>query len=148
MYSIKKLSFDTVIDITTDLFSSTIVPQQLLQAQNIISSGGTVLVSGGGSSTTINAAAMDYLTQLTDRIGIYSNSTTVTVAATARINPTTLQTASKNEFDIYINGQYADKLCYTWTPSDMVSQTITFNTATLGYTIDPQDIIIVKGRWA
>ena len=49
---------------------------------------------------------------------------------------------------IYINGQYADKATYTWTPSDMISQTIIFNTATLGYTIDPQDIIIVKGRWA
>jgi hypothetical protein len=56
--------------------------------------------------------------------------------------------ATVNEFDIYLNGQYVDKPCYTWTPSDMTTQTIIFNTATLGYQIDASDIIIVKGRWA
>lgn len=148
MYSIKKLSFDTVIDIDTDLFSSTIVPNQLLQAQNIISSGGSVLVSSGGSSTTVDAATMGYLTQLTDQFATYSSGTTVTIAATAKINPTTLQTASKNEFNVYINGQYIDKIAYNWTPSDMTTQTIIFDTVLLGYTIEPQDTIVVNGRWA
>jgi hypothetical protein len=148
MYSIKKLSFDTVIDIDTDLFSSTIVPNQLLQAQNIISSGGSVLVSSGGSSTTVDAATMGYLTQLTDQFATYSSATTVTIAATAKINPTTLQTASKNEFNVYMNGQYIDKIAYNWTPSDMATQTIVFDTALLGYSIESQDVIVVNGRWA
>jgi hypothetical protein len=147
MYSIKKLSFDTVIDVTTDLFSSTIVPAQLLQAQNIISSGGTVLVSSGGSTTTIDGATMSYLTQLSDKVGTYSNATTITIAAAAKINPTTLQTASKNEFNVYINGQYIDKVVYSWSPSDTAPQTIVFDTATLGYSIEAQDLIIVNGRW-
>jgi len=49
---------------------------------------------------------------------------------------------------VFINGQYIDKVVYTWTPSDVAAQTIIFNTATLGYTLTAQDVIVVKGRWA
>lgn len=147
-YSIKKVTFEQVIDVDSDIFSSTVVPAQILQSQAIISSGGSILVNGGGSTTSINAATFAYLTNLTDQQATYSNSTTVTVSATAAINPVTLLVATKNEFNVYINGQYIDKIAYTWTPSDMTNQTIIFNTATLGYTIDSTDTVIINGRWA
>ena len=146
-YSIKKLTFEQVIDIDGDIFSSTIVPTQVLQSQAIISSGGSIFVNGGGSTTPINAATFAYLTNLTDQQATYSNATTVTVPATAAINPVTLLTATKNEFNVYINGQYIDKIAYTWTPSDVTNQTIIFNTATLGYNIESDDVIIINGRW-
>jgi hypothetical protein len=146
-YSIKKVTFEQVIDVGSDIFSSTIVPAQILQSQAIISSGGSILVNGGGSTTSINAATFAYLTNLTDRTATYLNATTVTVAATAAINPVTLGTATKNEFNVYINGQYIDKIAYTWTPSDITNQTIIFNTTTLGYTIDSTDTVIINGRW-
>ena len=146
-YSIKKVTFEQVIDVAGDIFSSTIVPAQILQSQAIISSGGSILVNGGGATTSINAATFAYLTNLTDQQATYSNTTTVTVAATAAINPVTLLVATKNEFNVYINGQYIDKVVYTWTPSDVTNQTIIFNTATLGYTIDPSDVVIINGRW-
>jgi hypothetical protein len=148
MYAVKKVSFDTVVDVTSDLFSSTTVPNSLLSAQSFIAAGGSVTVNNAGSTTTVDAATMGYLTQLTDQFATYSNGTTVTIAAAAKINPTTLQTASKNEFNVYINGQYIDKVVYTWTPSDMNSQTIVFDTVALGYSIEAQDLIVVNGRWA
>lgn len=148
MYAVKKVSFNTVVDVTSDLFSSTTVPAGLLSAQSFIESGGTVAVNNGGSTTTVDAITMGYLTQLTDQIATYSSTTTVTISAAAKINPTTLQTASKNEFNVYINGQYIDKIAYAWTPSDMTSQTIIFDTTLLGYTIESQDTIVVNGRWA
>jgi len=147
MFSVKKVSFNTVVDVTADLFSSTTIPAGLLSARSFIESGGNVVVNNGGSTTTVDAATMGYLTQLTDQFATYSSGTTVTIAATAKINPTTLQTASKNEFNIYINGQYIDKIAYNWTPSDMTTQTIVFDTVLLGYNIEPQDIIVVNGRW-
>jgi len=146
-YSIKKVTFEQVIDVGGDIFSSTIVPAQILQSQAIISSGGSILVNGGGSTTSINAATFAYLTNLTDQQATYSNATTVTVAAAAAVNPVTLTIATKNEFNVYINGQYIDKVAYTWTPSDITTQTIIFNTATLGYTIEPSDVVIINGRW-
>jgi hypothetical protein len=148
MYSVKKLSFDTVVDVTADLFSSTTIPSALISAQSFISAGGSVTVNNGGSTTTVDANTMAYLTQLTDQFATYQNATTVTIAAAAKINPTTLQTASKNEFNVYINGQYIDKIVYTWTPSDMNIQNIVFDTAALGYSIEPADLIVVNGRWA
>jgi hypothetical protein len=148
MYSVKKLSFDTVVDVTADLFSSTTIPSALISAQSFISAGGSVTVNNGGSTTTVDANTMAYLTQLTDQFATYQNATTVTIAAAAKINPTTLQTASKNEFNVYINGQYIDKIVYTWTPSDMNIQNIVFDTAALGYSIEPTDLIVVNGRWA
>jgi len=148
MYSIKKVSFDTIIDVgNLNIFSTTIMPQTVLQYQSTVLSGGSVIVSGGGTSTTINAATMTYLINLTEKQAVYSSSTTVTVNAFAAINPNNLTVATKNEFDIYINGQYIDKAIYTWTPSDVTTQTITFNTALLGYGIDPTDMVIIKGRW-
>ena len=147
-YSIKKVTFEQVIDVGSDIFSSTVVPAQILQSQAIISSGGSILVNGGGSTTSINAATFAYLTNLTDQQATYSNATTVTANAYAAINPVTLAVATKNEFDVYINGQYIDKQVYTWTPSDVATQTIIFNTATLGYTIDSTDTVIINGRWA
>ncbi len=147
-FSVKKVTFETVIDIAGDLFGSTQVSSKILLAQNIVSSGGSIIVSNGSSSTTIDATTMSYLVNLTERIATYTNSTTVTISNAAAINPVTLQTATKNEFDIYINGQYVDKVTYTWTPSDMTTQTIIFDTTELGYDILPTDVIVVKGRWA
>lgn len=146
MYSVKKLSFNQIVDVTEDIFSTTVVPQSLLQAQSYVSSGGSVTVTGG-TSVTINAVTMAYLTTLTDKIAVYSSATTVTVNAYAAVNPTNSSIATKNEFNVYINGQYIDKVAYTWTPSDVYVQTIIFDTAALGYNIEPSDVIIINGRW-
>jgi hypothetical protein len=148
MYSIKQLTFDTVIDVDTDIFNTTSIPVALLNVQSAIFSGTNVMVSNNGSNVGINAATMLYLTNLTDQIATYSNSTTVTVSAFAAINPVTNTTATKNEFDVYINGQYIDKVVYTWTPSDIISQIIVFDTAVLGYSLSATDVIVINGRWA
>jgi glutaredoxin len=150
-YSIKRVRFDTVIDVGLDLFSTTVVPEQLLQFQSQVLAGGSVTVSStGGASggTSINAETMSYLVDLTEKQASYSSNTTVTVSGAAAINPTTSLAATKAEFDIYINGQYIDKAAYTWTPTTSATQTIVFNTDTLGYTIESDDVIIVNGRWA
>jgi uncharacterized protein YceK/glutaredoxin len=148
LYSIKKVSFDTIIDLDGDIFSTTTVPVALLQVSQQIFSGATLQVSTAGGTGTIDAATMLYLTNLSDKTATYSNSTTVTVAASANVNPTTSGAASKNEFNVYINGQYIDKNAYTWTPSLTAPQTIVFDTATLGYSIDSTDVVIINGRWA
>lgn len=150
-YSIKRVRFDTVIDVGLDLFSTTVVPEQLLQFQSQVLAGGSVTVSStGGASggTSINAETMSYLVDLTEKQASYSSNTTVTVSGAAAINPTTALAATKAEFDIYINGQYIDKAAYTWTPTTSATQTIVFDTDTLGYTIESDDVIIVNGRWA
>jgi hypothetical protein len=147
-YSIKKVTFEQVIDVGSDIFSSTVVPAQILQSQAIISSGGSILVNGGGSTTSINAATFAYLTNLTDQQATYSNATTVTANAYAAINPVTLAVATKNEFDVYINGQYIDKQVYTWTPAESATQTIVFDTNALGFTLNSGMVVIVNGRWA
>jgi hypothetical protein len=123
------------------------VPVALLQVSQQIFSGGAVQVSGG-SSGTIDAQTLTYLTNLSDRLATYSSATTVTVSALAALNPVTGLAATKNEFNVYINGQYIDKAVYTWTPSATSNQTIIFDTVTLGYTIDSTDTIIINGRWA
>ena len=146
MYSIKKLTFDTVIDLESNVFTSTVIPSQLLQSQTFINGGGAVTVISQGTAVTINAATMLYLTNMADQIATYSNSTTVTVSAYAAINPVTNLPATKNEFDVYINGQYIDKVVYTWTPSDIISQTIVFDTAVLGYSLNATDVIVINGR--
>jgi hypothetical protein len=148
MYSIKQVSFTNFVDITGDLFGSTTVASNILQAQSFVANGGQLFAQNGNTSVQINVAAMAYLTNLTDQTATYSNSTTVTVSAFAAINPVTSTTATKNEFDVYINGQYIDKVVYTWTPSDIVSQTIVFNTAVLGYSLNATDVIVINGRWA
>jgi hypothetical protein len=149
MYSLKKVVFENVVDVgDLNIFNTTTVPQSILQQQNIISAGGQFTVSSSGGSTTINAAAMAYLIALTDQQATRVNASTVTISAFAAINPISNLVASKNEFDVYINGQYIDKIAYTWTPSDIATQTIVFNTATLGYDIEVNDIVIINGRWA
>jgi hypothetical protein len=147
-YSLKKVSFDTVVDVgNLNIFRTTQIPLVILQNQQQVLSGGSVVVSGGGSTVSLNAVAMAYLTTLTDKQATYVNATTVTVAAYAAINPVTNTIATVNEFDVYINGQYIDKVVYTWTPTDASTQTIVFNTSVLGYGIDPTDTVIIKGRW-
>jgi hypothetical protein len=144
-YSVKKVTFENIVDIDGDLFGSTTVSSKILQAY---AAGQSVTVSTPTSSTKLDPAIMGYLTNITEQQAVYGNSTTVTIAAFAAINPVLLNTATKNEFDVYINGQYIDKSAYNWTPSDISSQIIIFDTSILGYQIDASDIIIVKGRWA
>ena len=148
MYSVKKLTFEQVIDVDVDIFSTTSVPTQLLQAQNVLVSGGSVVVSGGGTTATIDLATMTYLTNLSDKVATYVSTTTISVASLAAINPVTLAAATKNEFNVYINGQYIDKMAYTWTPSSTTNQTIVFDTSILGYDIETNDDIVINGRWA
>jgi len=146
-YSIKKVVFTNFVDISGDLFGSTNVSSKVLQAQSFVANGGSLVVSNGSTSTQIDPITMAYLVNLTEKIATYSNATTVTVTGLAATNPVNLTVATVNEFDIYINGQYIDKPCYTWTPSDITNQSIVFNTTTLGYTIETTDVIVVKGRW-
>ena len=151
MYSVKKVSFDMVIDVPNNIFETTNVPARVLQQFSSVMSGNNIVVSnpGTGTVTTIDSTTMLYLTELSDKIATYSNSTTVTVSGTPKINPVNNVTATVNEFDIYINGQYIDKAAYTWTPNDTTNtQTITFNTTELGYNIEAADLIVVNGRWA
>jgi len=147
MYAIKKVVFDTNIYVSSDLFSTTAVPSNILQMQSHINNGGTANMFGG-TSGTLTANILNYLTSLTEQTATYSNSTTVTIAASAGTNPVTGLAATKNEFNIYINGQYIDKAIYTWTPSNTTTQSIVFDISILGYTLEATDTIIVNGRWA
>jgi hypothetical protein len=147
-FSIKKVSFNTVVDVSSDIFSSTSIPNAILQSSQQIFAGSSIAVNTGGTTTTITAAVLTYLINKSDRIATYVNSSTITVASYAAINPNTNLPATVNEFDLYINGQYIDKAVYTWTPSDIATQTITFDTAELGYTIESTDLVVINGRWA
>ena len=147
MYAIKKVVFDTNIYVSSDLFSTTAVPSNILQMQSHINNGGTAQMFGA-TSGILTADIINYLTSLTEQIATYSNSTTVTVSASAVTNPLTGLAATKNQFDVYINGQYIDKAIYTWTPSNTTTQSIVFDTSILGYIIEATDTIIVNGRWA
>lgn len=149
MYSIKKVSFDTVVDVgNTNIFDTINVPVQILQFKSSVLSGGSINVSGGGSAVTINSQTMQYLTTITERYGTVASSTTLSVIGAAATNPTTNDLATGNEFDLYINGQYIDKACYTWIPNALGTQQIVFNLAILGYALDPTFIYVIKGRWA
>jgi len=148
MYSVKKVVFQTVIDVDNNIFETTKIPAQLLNASQTIASGGSVIVNGGGSSTTVNGNSFTYLIELVDKTATFVSATTVTVTGTPKINPSNLTFASVNEFDVYINGQYIDKAAYTWTPDANTTQTIVFDTTVLGYDILNTDTVIVNGRWA
>jgi len=148
MYSVKKVVFQTVVDVDENIFNTTTIPQQLLDKSQTIAGGGSVIVNGGGTSTTVDSNSMAYLIELVDKTATYVSATTVTVAGTPKINPSTLGFASVNEFDVYINGQYIDKAVYAWTPDENTTQTIVFDTSILGYDILNTDTVIVNGRWA
>ena len=147
MYAIKKVVFDTNIYVSSDLFSTTAVPSNILQMQSHINNGGTANMFGA-TSGILTADIINYLTSLTEQTATYSNSTTVTVTASVGTNPLTGLAATKNQFDVYINGQYIDKAIYQWTPSNTTTQSIVFDTNILGYTLTATDTIIVNGRWA
>ena len=147
MYAIKKVVFDTNIYVSSDLFSTTAVPSNILQMQSHINNGGTAQMFGA-TSGILTADIINYLTSLTEQTATYSNSTTVTVSASPAQNPVTGAAATKNEFNVYINGQYIDKAIYQWSPSNTTSQTIVFDTSILGYALTATDAIIVNGRWA
>ena len=148
MYSVKKVVFQTTVDVDENIFNTTTVPQQLLDSSQTIAGGGSVTVNGGGTSTTVDSNSFAYLIGLVDKTATFVSATTVTVTGTPKINPSNLTFASINEFDIYINGQYIDKAAYTWTPDANTTQTIVFDTAVLGYDILNTDTVIVNGRWA
>ena len=148
MYSVKKVVFQTTVDVDENIFNTTTVPQQLLDSSQTIAGGGSVTVNGGGTSTTVDSNTMAYLIGLVDKTATFVSATTVAVTGTPKINPSTLAFASVNEFDVYVNGQYIDKAAYTWTPDENTTQTIVFDTSTLGYDILNTDTVIVNGRWA
>lgn len=147
MYSIKKVSYDAVLDVDVDVFATTHVPVSILQVSQQIFAGGTVQLTGG-SSSQVDAAVMLYLTQLQDKYATVIADNTTQVTATPATNPATGGIATKNEFDVYINGQYIDKIAYTWTPSNTITQSIVFDANMLGYIVDSSMVVVINGRWA
>ena len=148
-YSIKKVSFDSILDLPNDLFESTTVPPKLQAVAQQVFSGTRMMGSGPSIPTTqIDATAMAYIINMRDELATYVNSTTITVSANAAMNPILNSVASVNEFDIYLNGQYIDKAVYTWTPIETGPQTIVFDSSILGYDIQSDYIIAINGRWA
>lgn len=141
MYSVKQVTFDYTVT-SAELFTTTTVPQAIIH-----SAGGTI-ITANGSQVQITVDILTYLTTLRDEIATYVNTTTVTITDFAAINPVTNTVATVNEFNVYINGQYIDISCYTWTPSDIAAQTIVFDTNILGFTIEPADVVVINGRWA
>ena len=139
-FSVKKVTFENVVSYD-DIFNSTAVPKSIVQSGGSIQFDDNIYLK-------ITPEIMNYLTNITEQQATYVSATTVTITAAAATNPITSGTATKNEFDVYINGQYADKITYTWTPTTSATQTIVFNTAELGFDILSTDVIIVKGRWA
>jgi len=150
-YSIKRIQFDTVLDIGLDLFSTTILPEQLLKFASRILGGSSITVGPGSGRIeyiTIDAETMEYLTNLSEKAGAFVAGDEILVTGAAAINPQTELAATKLEFTIHINGQFIDQDVFTWTPTTLPTQTITFDTGLLGYSIESDDVIIVKGRWA
>jgi hypothetical protein len=96
MFSVKKVVFENVVDVSVNIFNTTTVPQQLLNQSQTIAGGGSVVVNGGGSRTAVDSTTMTYLTNLTDQTATYVSATEVSITATPAQNPTTLQFAVKN----------------------------------------------------
>lgn len=148
-FSIKKVSFDTIIDLPDDLFASTTIPPKLAQVSQQVLSGANILVTQPSSGPVqLTPISLTYIITLRDEVATYLNSTTVILNVAAGFNPITSATATVNEFDLYINGQYIAKQYYTWTPSSAASQSIVFDIAQLGYDINSTDVVIINGRWA
>lgn len=147
-YSIKKLQWALVVDTPISVFDTTIVPQQLINAKQRIISGNVVIAGGASGGAQIDVPTINYLTELTEQPGSFVDGDTITVSAAAATNPITNNPATVNEFDIFINGQYIDKPVYTWTPDGGTTQTIEFDSGSLGYELESTDTIIVKGRWS
>ena len=102
----------------------------------------------GNDGTEITPALMNYLTQLIEKEGTFVSGTIINVNGTPNFNSILNNRATVNEFDVYINGQYIDKNAYNWSPSNLSTQTITFDTAVLGYELEADDVVIVNGRWS
>ena len=150
-YSMKQITFAQVIDIGSNIFSTTVVPQKILNVKQQVLSGGSLVLTGAtaaGETVKIDANAMTYLTNLQDKFGQFVSNNSITIAASAAINPTNNQTAIKDEFNVYINGQYIDKHMYNWSPSSSSPQTITFNLNQLGFDLESTDTITINGRWS
>ena len=146
-YSIKKLQWALVVDTPISVFDTTIVPQELINAKQRIISGNVVIAGGASGGAQIDIPTMNYLTELVEQSGSFVDGDTITIPASAATNPITKTSATVNEFDIFINGQYIDKSIYTWTPDGSTTQTIEFNSGSLGYELEATDTIIIKGRW-
>lgn len=140
MFSIKKVTFEAVV--TTNIFDTLDIPIAIIQRTC------KRIQTGDGSYLDITPEIMTYLTNITDKEATFVDATTVQVAAQAALNPVTGLPATKNEFNVYINGQYIDKPVYSFTPDFSGLQTIIFDTGILGYDIINTDVVIVSGRWA
>lgn len=146
-YSIKKVSFDTIIDVPYDIFSTTYIPPDLVQYRSQVIDGRGLSVQTTSGTIQLDEEIMNYIIKVKDKKGIVQDSNTVLVPGSAAINPITSIAATKEEFDIFINGVRIDKSAYNWNPSVNVTQNITFDTNILGYELESDDTVIVYGRW-
>jgi hypothetical protein len=102
---------------------------------------------GGGGGGGIGTATLVYLNTNTQKLGTYTNPTTVTFASGWLPAPTGLPSTSVNNFSIFCNGTLIELAAIvSFTESGGVT-TLVIDPSELGYSFDSQDEVIAIGKF-
>jgi hypothetical protein len=121
-------------------------------------SGRTLASPGQASNITLNTITVDISDEVADYLAlnisknsdnIASGNTAIFYAATIATAPSPLPATTKDNFSVYINGQYIPSALITSFTQVGTTVEIVFDTAALGYTIiDGTDKVTAIGKFA
>lgn len=128
---------------TTDGISEAVTSSKKKSSATFIPSGG-----GGGGNGSITPATITYLNTNIQKLGTYSNSTTVTFASGWLITPAGIPATSINNFTIFCNGTLIELAAIvSFTETNGVT-TLVINPSALGYSFSPSDEVIAIGKFS
>jgi hypothetical protein len=102
---------------------------------------------GGGGNSSITPAVITYLNTNIQKLGTYSNSTTVTFASGWLTAPAGIPSTSINNFTIFCNGALIELTAIvSFTETNGIT-TLVINPSELGYSFSPSDEVIAIGKF-
>jgi hypothetical protein len=146
-FGVSKVIFGLETADSAEQFSTNTKKPAAKKLSNVLASDGNntiIQVNNGG----VNPEILSYLNSQKEVTGTFISSNTVNFGLPWAIPPSGAPGLTSENFTFFVNGQFVEPAAISSFVNNATYSTLTLNTTALGYTLEPDDVIVGVGKFA
>jgi hypothetical protein len=146
-FGVSKVIFGLETADSAEQFSTNTKKPAAKKLSNVLASDGNntiIQVNNGG----VNPEILSYLNSQKEVTGTFTSSDTVIFGLGWAVPPSGAPGLTSENFTFFVNGQFVEPAAISSFVNNATYSTLTLNTTALGYTLEPDDVIVGVGKFA
>jgi hypothetical protein len=146
-FGVSKVIFGLETADSAEQFSTNTKKPAAKKLSNVLASDGNntiIQVNNGG----VNPEILSYLNSQKEVTGTFISSNTVNFGLPWAVPPSGAPGLTSENFTFFVNGQFVEPAAISSFVNNATYSTLTLNTTALGYTLEPDDVIVGVGKFA